>query len=479
MKKSICMLFVALGLVFSLMVNMWQPLSPAEAAPDPPALTNLELLGKHLFFDPNLSTPPGMSCASCHDPKVGWTGPNSEINAAGAVMPGVIHTLAGNRKPPSSAYAGESPVMYYDEVTGLIFGGMFWDGRATGWTLGDPLQEQALGPFLNPVEMHNPKEIKVVVTALLRSTYADLFKRVYWEETGDVITYGKFNVDALYQVIGKAIAAYERSDEVNPFDSRFDAFWRAATAAGFKVEDIKQSNWEGYKPSAAGILNDDELFGLAVFNDQAKCSACHVLTPSGADKNKPPLFTDFSYDNIGIPKNPVNPFYTQPPKINPDGEFWVDQGLGGFLATTMDTASDGETYASKALENYGKHKVPTLRNVAKRVKWNGTEWVDDPECVKAYGHNGYFKSNFQIQDDTFSFTQIHPLQQIMHFYNTRDVPGQGWPPPMPIRVPWPDPEVADNVNTTELGNLGLNPSLGQPVLQFLLTLSDASTPTPP
>ena len=479
MKKSICKLFVVLGSAFSLMVGMWQPLSLAEASPDPPALTNLELLGKHLFFDPNLSTPPGMSCASCHDPKVGWTGPNSEINAAGAVMPGVIHTLAGNRKPPSSAYAGESPVMYYDEMTGLIFGGMFWDGRATGWTLGDPLQEQALGPFLNPVEMHNPKEIKVVVMALLRSTYADLFKRVYWEETGDVITYGKFNVDALYQVIGKAIAAYERSDEVNPFDSRFDAFWRAATAAGFKVEDIKQSNWEGYKPSAAGILNDTELFGLAVFNDQAKCSACHVLTPSGADKNKPPLFTDFSYDNIGIPKNPVNPFYTQPPKINPDGELWVDQGLGGFLATTMDTASDGETYASKALGNYGKHKVPTLRNVAKRVKWNGTEWVDDPECVKAYGHNGYFKSNFQIQDGTFSFTQIHPLQQIMHFYNTRDVPGQGWPPPMPIRVPWPDPEVADNVNTTELGNLRLTPSLGQPVLQFLSTLSDASTPTPP
>jgi cytochrome c peroxidase len=157
----------------------------------------------------------------------------------------------------------------------------------------------------------------------------------------------------------------------------------------------------------------------------------------------------------------------------------VDQGLGGFLATTTDTASDGKTYASKALENYGKHKVPTLRNVAKRVKWNGTEWVDDPECVKAYGHNGYFKSNFQVQDGPPFFTQIHPLQHIMHFYNTRDVPGQGWPPPMPVRVPWPDPEVADNVNTTELGNLRLDPSLGQPVLQFLSTLSDASTSTPP
>jgi len=105
--------------------------------------------------------------------------------------------------------------------------------------------------------------------------------------------------------------------------------------------------------------------------------------------------------------------------------------------------------------------------------------VDDPEWVKAYGHNGHLKSNFEVQDGPSLFTQIHPLQHIMHFYNTRDVPGQGWPPPMRVRVPWPDPEVAENVNTTELGNLGLNPSLGQPVLQFLSTLSDTSTPTPP
>jgi cytochrome c peroxidase len=431
------------------------------------ALTDLEQLGKHLFFDTNLSTPPGMSCASCHDPKYGWTGPNSEINAAGAAMPGVIHTRAGNRKPPSAAYAGDSPVLHLDE--GLFLGGMFWDGRATGWTLGDPLQEQALGPFLNPVEMKNPNKMKVLVEVLIKSTYADLFKQVY----GKDITPRDFDLNALYQTVGKAIAAYERSDEVNPFDSKFDAFWRAATAAGLKVEDINQLNWESYKPYAVSSLTDQQLFGLAVFNDQAKCSACHVLTPSGPDKNKPPVFTDFSYDNLGVPKNSLNPFYTQPPKINPDREAWVDPGLGGFLATT-------KNYSTYAQVNKGKHKVPTLRNVAKRVKWgmkpDGTEgWLDDPDFVKAYGHNGYFKSNFQKQN----FTQFHPLQQILHFYNTRDVPGQGWPPPMPLRAPWPDPEVPENVNTTELGNLGLNQSLGMPILYFMDSLSDTSTPKAP
>ena len=60
----------------------------------------------------------------------------------------------------------------------------------------------------------------------------------------------------------------------------------------------------------------------------------------------------------------------------------------------------------------GKHKVPTLRNVDLR---NGPEGF-----VKAFGHNGYFKS----------------LEEIVHFYNTRDVPGAGW-----NGEPWPEPEV--------------------------------------
>lgn len=434
------------------------------------ALTNLEQLGKHLFFDSNLSTPPGMSCASCHDPKYGWTGPSSEINAAGAVMPGVVHTRAGNRKPPTVAYGGDSPPLQLDR--GLFLGGMFWDGRATGWTLGDPLAEQALGPFLNPVEMKNPKEQLVLIKVLLRSDYAALFLSEY--NNMYLTPFNKFAPSAgdqqqAYELIGRAISAYERSAEVNPFDSKFDVFWRAVTEArSLRVEDINQSNWANYKPYAAGILTDQQLFGLAVFNDQGKCSACHVLTPSGRDKDKPPVFTDFSYDNLGIPKNPLNPFYSQPPKINPDGDAWVDLGLAGFLATTND-------YATYAEVNKGKHKVPTLRNVAKRVKWDGTGWVDDPDFVKAYGHNGYFKSNFQKGN----FNQFHPLQQILHFYNTRDVPGQGWPPPMPLRAPWPDPEVPENVNTTELGNLGLNQSLGMPILYFMDSLSDTSTPKAP
>ena len=120
------------------------------------SLTSQEELGKALFFDTNLSSPAGQSCATCHAPEVGWVGPDSGINAAGSVYPGAISTRFGDRKPPTAAYGGDSPVLYFDETEGLWIGGMFWDGRATGWTLGDPLAEQAQGLFLNPVEQNVP-----------------------------------------------------------------------------------------------------------------------------------------------------------------------------------------------------------------------------------------------------------------------------------------------------------------------------------
>jgi hypothetical protein len=102
-----------------------------------PSLTPLEQLGKFLFFDQNLSKNGNQSCATCHDPSVGYTGPDSSINAHGAVYPGSDPALFGNRKPPSAAYAGDSTLLRYDPSTQSWIGGMFWDGRATGDVLGD------------------------------------------------------------------------------------------------------------------------------------------------------------------------------------------------------------------------------------------------------------------------------------------------------------------------------------------------------
>jgi cytochrome c peroxidase len=348
-------------------------------------LTAQEQLGKDLFFDTNLSTPVGLSCAGCHGPSVGYTGPNQAINAAGAVYEGAVTGRFGNRKPPTAAYAGDSPLLYFDGETWV--GGMFWDGRATGWTMGDPLAEQALGPFLNPLEQNNASA-QVVIDKVLASSYHDLFLQVCTDSA------------AYYECIGRSIAAYERSTDVTQFTSKYD-YWLVGEAK----------------------LTGQEQRGLALFNGKAGCSGCHVA----------PLFTDFTYDNLGVPRNPLNPFYDEL-GWNPFGRDWVDTGLGGFLKAAGYPA---DVYEAA----WGMQKVPTLRNVT---------LAPTKHFIKAYSHNGYFKS----------------LWEIVHFYNTRDVPGAGWPAP----------EVPENVNTSELGNLGLNHGEELAIVAFLNTLSDGYIP---
>ena len=118
-------------------------------------------------------------------------------------------------------------------------------------------------------------------------------------------------------------------------------------------------------------LIPEENRGLRLFNGKGKCSHCHT---SKSKQGEPPLFTEFDFDNLGVPRNPDNPWYEQP--FNPDGLDWVDEGLGGFLATRPE-------WVNRAMENRGAQKVSTLRNVHLRPS---------PGFVKAYAHNGYFKS---------------------------------------------------------------------------------------
>lgn len=431
-------------------------------------LLPIERLGKKIFFDKSLSINHNQACASCHAPDAGWVGDDPEINAHGAVYEGSIPGEFGNRKPPSSAYATLAPIFYADfgnRLLGndeqdlasdpLFVGGNFWDGRATGWELGNPAADQAQGPFLNPVEQALP-DAACVVNRVCEGRYGDLFDEVWgtgackidWPSNinrecnstdGEVALspQDRNKVDNAYDRIALSIAAFEDSKVSNAFSSRIDA----------------------HRAGSYEFTAEEEL-GRQIFRGKGQCSACHVGTPGpGA---APPLFTDFTYDNLGVPVNPENPFLVE----NPD---WRDPGLGGFLSTVSG-------YVLYAPANLGKQKVPTLRNVG-LGSCEALEYADDgnsghlssggqhDKCViKAYMHNGYFKS----------------LKSVVHFYNTRDVKpsceslgiGDATEAVALANDCWPAPEVAENLNVDELGNLGLTDEEEDALVAFMLTMSD-------
>jgi cytochrome c peroxidase len=403
MKPIVISLFAFLTALF-----LSAPLQASEKT----SLSPKEQLGKFLFFDKSLSAPEGQSCAACHDPEAGFTGLDESINKAGAVYEGAHKGRFGNRKPPTSSYGGASPVLFFDKEEKAWVGGMFWDGRATGKKLKDALAEQAQGPFLNPLEQNIP-DTKTICMKVKDSSYASLFEKVWGKGSLDCDK----NVATTYDKIARSIASYERSKEANPFSSKFDLWQR---------KKLK--------------LSEKEMKGLQLFEGKAKCSECHPSKrgPKGA----PPLFTDFTYDNLGIPKNPKNSFYAMPAQWNPDGAAFVDTGLGGYL-------KDAEQKPTVYGPEIGKFKVPTLRNVDKRPS---------PDFVKAFGHNGYFKS----------------LKEIVHFYNTRDTLARcdKMSDARPGENCWPEPEVSANLNKEELGNLKLTDEEEDAIVAFMQTLSD-------
>ncbi len=334
-------------------------------------------LGAQLFFDRDLSEPAGESCGSCHDPNAGYADPRGTISSEGAVS-----GRFGPRNAPSIVYASYVPPLSAATDEAGYAGGLFWDGRATS------LEAQAGGPLLNPLEMNNADQASVVAK-IQASGYAADFQTVFGADV--FADSGTAFSDAM-----SAIAEYERSGITNRFTSKFDAY-QAGNAT----------------------LSESERRGMALFDDAngANCASCHldVLGPNG----EPPLFTDFGYDNLGIPKNLANPFYDLPPPLNPDGTDYLDNGLGGSI---------------KNPRQFGTFKAPSLRNI---------------ELTAPYGHNGYFAD----------------LTSLVKFYNTRDVASANWAPA----------EVDATKNTVNMGNLGLSDDDVNDIVTFMKTLTDGYT----
>src|ERR1019366_894214 len=294
-------LLLAAGVV-GLLVVTFGVASAARTLSPTGTLSPNEQLGKAIFFDQNLSLNRNLSCASCHDPAVGFTGPLSKINLHGAVYEGSIDGAFGNRKPPSSAYTTMSPILHVDK-TGTWVGGNFWDGRATGEKLGIPAADQAQGPFLNPAEQALP-DSACVVYRVFNARYGHDFEHVWgagsrstaWPRnverscsvlggTVKLTAQDRAKVNVAYDRIALSIAAYEGSAEVNTFSSKYDAVSKGEA----KLTALEQR-------------------GLTLFEGKAGCTACHPLVPTGDA-----LFTDFTFDNLGTPQNPENPAVLRDP----------------------------------------------------------------------------------------------------------------------------------------------------------------------
>jgi cytochrome c peroxidase len=362
------------------------------AEPPTPGLSPVAALGELLFRDETLSVSGRLSCQTCHRPEFAHAAPPGDLVSKG----GPAMDLPGIRNSPSIRYASFTPPFGFD-AEGTALGGLFRDGRMP------TLAAQAGQPFLDAREMANATPADVIAR-LARSPNAARFREVFGAEAfGDT--------ERAFANLAAAIAQFEvENPDFHRFDSKYDAFL-----------------------AGRALLTDAERRGLALFEDPDKgnCAACHPSRP--AENGAPPLFTDFTYDNVGVPRNTRVP-------ANLDPAFF-DLGLCGperrDLAARRDLC--------------GAFKVPTLRNVARTAP---------------YFHNGAFDN----------------LREVVDFYVRRDTEPAEW-------YPWDEAGtrkfddvpvgLVDAVNASEVpydrkagGVPALTPAEIDDIVAFLKTLDD-------
>ncbi len=250
-------------------------------------------LGRKLFFDARLSADGKISCASCHDPKLAFGDAKPVAEGIGGKV--------GSRNSPSLLNA-----MFYPN--------QFWDGRAEG------LEDQAIQPLTNPIEMGNASYDQVVARLKTLPEYRAEFLSVF----GGEVTIAR---------IGQAIAAYERT--LVSGDSPFDRFNAGDQSA----------------------MSDAAKRGLTVFRGRGRCSRCHSFSEAL------PFFTDFQYHNTGVAMN--DPRYDKLSRIAFDA---VDTEQAKEVIDRLAQQPGGEELGrvrfSYVVFDIGAFRTPTLRNIA-------------------------------------------------------------------------------------------------------------------
>ena len=356
--------------------------SSSGAAATTGTLSLAAAAGKILFSDKSLSVSGQQSCATCHVASRAFTADPATDHGLPVPLGGPNMDLPGFRNTPSLVYASLTPKFFLD--AGTPTGGFFRDGRSSS------LDQQAQQPFITPFEMANQNAAEVIGRLQSSPDSLQAFVAAYGSQ---VLS----DPDTALADMGLALAAFETEDpSFHPFSSKFD-YWLAGQAT----------------------LTTEEQAGLALFNNPGKgnCTACHPSQRQGYSEH--PLFTDFTYDNIGVPRNwsipanatsPVSPISgvslasympSGPTNVPADAEYtYYDMGLcGPFKTPSTDPNPRPSFFDITTL--CGLFKVPTLRNVA---------------ITAPYFHNGNFSN----------------LHQVVEWYVTRDINNNTGNNPAPV-----------------------------------------------
>ncbi len=468
----------------------WHTLKPPVLTGQPPTFQNtgteaVETLGELMNYDQNISPNRNQACSFCHMPYAAFSGPIPSVNLTMIAYPGTVHFRAGKRTAQRYTYSPFFPVLQYNQVQGLFFGGNFYDSRSTGYLLRNPDAEQAQRPPVDTQEMGFP-DTACVAFRLSQVEYRPLFEQVWGKGSFDIkfppetericdtpggaAVFGgstipiplspedRTRANMAYDRWGQSIDSYEQSLQVSAFSSKFDAFLKG-----------------DYK------LTADEMAGLKLFDGKGNCNSCHLdgrgttlksgQTDTAAVAAVTPLFTCFGSANEGLPLNPRDAIYyqTTPDSFgftgNPLGFGYRDLGLGTFLRSGPGAAPNpNSTWTQFAPTTDGQMQVSSARNVAMTPPQCPTTEAPGPYFQKEFFHNGYIKS----------------LKQLVHFYNTRDkfkfnVTSGHCPAGTTEKVNcWPMPEVPNNIDMTS-GNLGLTDKEEDQIVAFLQTLTDGYT----
>lgn len=378
MKKLIVLCLIGLFSRFALGLEKEQRVMPSQGI-------DKALLGQILFFDTSLSFNNSQSCSTCHKPDDAFVDLRTN-SIEQMVSQGADPTKFGTRNTPTMLYAKYSPEFHYDEKIKDYVGGQFWDGRAKH------LAEQSGGPPINPLEMGMPDKRAVAERLLYNQMYYELLTKFYGQEVWQ-------SVDTVYAAMEDLLATFQQEKRLlAPFDSKYDKF--------LKNEEK---------------LTALEERGRALFFDKNKtnCSNCHQLHEKTDHPEE--TFSNYRYYNIGVPKNKRLIAH------NHLAQDFVDNGL-------LDNPS-----VNGDINQKGKFKVPTLRNVA---------------VTAPYMHNGVFKD----------------LKTVIMYFNHFNAPDEH--KKTQTESKWDKPEYEPTINYEDLNAPYLNSEEIDALIAFLETLTD-------